>query len=224
MSDEKILELKNITKSYSLGKEILPALRDINLTVKQGEFVAVTGASGSGKSTLMNILGFLDVPDSGQYLFRGEKHTHYSKRQLARIRGRQIGFVFQSFHLLSTLTALQNVELPLIYNRIPNQKRYSLALSALQKVGLQDRIFHKPNQLSGGQKQRVAIARAIALSPPLLLADEPTGNLDPRSGEEILQHLLQLNREGTTIVMITHDRHLAERTGRKIHISNGMID
>lgn len=221
--DTAMIELKNIQKSYPLGKERVTALSGIDLTVRHGEFLAITGASGSGKSTLMNILGFLDQPDSGTYRFAGENCSAYSQRKLAELRGKQIGFVFQGFHLLPHLTALQNVELPLIYNHIGHKKRLTLCKKALERVGLADRMDHKPNQLSGGQKQRVAIARAIALAPPLLLADEPTGNLDPHSGEEILQNLLQLNAEGTTVVMITHDRTLATRAGRQITITAGQI-
>lgn len=218
-----IIELKNIKKEYPLGKQKVAALKGIDLTVNKGDFLAITGSSGSGKSTLMNILGFLDIPDSGIYTFDGEDCKKHSEAKLAHIRGKKIGFIFQSFHLLTNLTALQNVELPLIYNRIPNKKRRLLGEDALKRVGLLDRLNHKPNQLSGGQKQRVAIARAIALSPPLLLADEPTGNLDPTSSEEILNDLLRLNQEGTTIIMITHDRELAKKAGRQIEINNGII-
>ncbi len=218
-----VLELENICKSYLLGAEKVSALDGVNLTVQRGEFIAITGASGSGKSTLMNILGFLDTPDSGIYRFCGENCANYSERKLADIRGQKIGFIFQSFHLLPNLTALQNIELPLIYNHISRRKRRKLALEALSKVGLSDRAEHKPNQLSGGQKQRVAIARAIALSPPVLLADEPTGNLDPKSGEDILQNLSLLNNEGTTIIMITHDHTLAKHADRQIAIDAGKI-
>lgn len=224
MQNSAIIELKNITKAYPLGNERVSALKGIDLRVEKGDFLAITGSSGSGKSTLMNILGFLDIPDSGIYSFDGEDCKKYSDAQLANIRGKRIGFIFQSFHLLPNLTALQNVELPLIYNHISKKKRQQLGEDALKRVGLLDRLNHKPNQLSGGQKQRVAIARAIALSPPLLLADEPTGNLDPASSEEILNVLLRLNKDGTTIIMITHDRELAKKAGKQIEIQNGKIN
>lgn len=220
---EKIIELKKICKSYTIGKEKLPVLNNINLTVNKGDFLAITGSSGSGKSTLMNLLGFLDTPDSGEYFFDGQKSSSFSKNSLSKIRGQKIGFVFQSFHLLSNLTAYQNVELPLIYNKIPISQRKKLCENALGKVDLLDRINHKPNQLSGGQKQRVALARAIAHSPPLILADEPTGNLDPTSGLEVLKILKALNNDGVTIVIITHDISLASKAQKRITIKNGEI-
>ena len=221
---DKIIELCKISKDYYIGKEKLSVLKNIDLTVKTGDFLAITGESGSGKSTLMNILGFLDTPDSGSYIFDGEKSKNFSEGMLSKIRGKKIGFIFQSFHLLPNLTAFQNVELPLIYNRISRSKRKELCNKALQRVGLSDRANHKPNQLSGGQKQRVAIARAIALSPPLILADEPTGNLDPHSSNEIINILKALNNDGTTIVIITHDLSIANKTTSKITISNGKIN
>lgn len=220
---EKIIELSNISKHYYIGKEKLQVLKNIDLTIKNGDFLAITGESGSGKSTLMNILGFLDAPDSGSYIFDGKKSKSFSNRKLSRLRGSKIGFIFQSFHLLPNLTAYQNVELPLIYNKIPKSKRKELCANALKRVGLTDRINHKPNQLSGGQKQRVAIARAIALSPPLILADEPTGNLDPASSNEVINILQNLNDEGTTIVIITHDISIADKAKNKINIINGRI-
>lgn len=220
---EKIIELSNISKHYFIGKEKLQVLKNIDLTIKNGDFLAITGESGSGKSTLMNILGFLDAPDSGSYIFDGKKSKSFSNRKLSRLRGSKIGFIFQSFHLLPNLTAYQNVELPLIYNKIPKSKRKELCANALKRVGLTDRINHKPNQLSGGQKQRVAIARAIALSPPLILADEPTGNLDPASSNEVINILQNLNDEGTTIVIITHDISIADKAKNKINIINGRI-
>lgn len=221
---QKIIEMKKIYKSYSIGKQKLPVLDNINLVVNKGDFLAITGASGSGKSTLMNILGFLDSPDKGEYFFDGTKSNIFSKNSLSKIRGRQIGFIFQSFHLLPDLTAYENVELPLIYNKIPTAKRKELCESALKKVGLSDRVNHKPNQLSGGQKQRVAIARAIALSPPLILADEPTGNLDPVSGGDVLNILKSLNNDGVTVVIITHDLSLADKAKSKITITNGRLN
>lgn len=220
---EKIIELKNISKHYYIGKERLEVLKNINLTVENGDFLAITGESGSGKSTLMNILGFLDTPDAGSYAFDGKNSKTFSNHKLSKLRGSKIGFIFQSFHLLPNLTAYQNVELPLIYNKIPKSKRKELCLNALNKVGLSERINHKPNQLSGGQKQRVAIARAIALSPPLILADEPTGNLDPASGKEVLNILENLNRDGTTVIIITHDISIAKKAENQINIINGKI-
>ncbi len=220
---KEMIVLKDISKTYPMGKQRVKALDCVSLKVNCGDFLAITGSSGSGKSTLMNILGFLDTPDSGNYIFGGKTYKKLSSKQLSQIRGSRIGFVFQSFHLLPALTAYQNVELPLIYNNIPLRKRKELCIAALQRVGLYDRMNHKPNQLSGGQKQRVAMARAIALSPPLILADEPTGNLDPASGEEILDTLLRLNSEGTTVIMITHDRTLAKKAKSNIEISCGKI-
>lgn len=223
MISNTVIELKNINKTYPLGRENISALNDINLTVNKGDFLAITGASGSGKSTLMNILGFLDIQDSGDYLFLGENCKKYSDAELSNIRGRKIGFVFQSFHLLPNLTARQNVELPLIYNHISKKMRKNICEEALEKVGLTERGNHKPNQLSGGQKQRVAIARAMALSPSILLADEPTGNLDPISSEDVLNNLIKLNNDGTTIIMITHDKALAKKAKRHLQIQNGRI-
>ena len=220
---EKIIKLRNISKNYFIDKEKLQVLKNINLTVENGDFLAITGESGSGKSTLMNILGFLDTPDTGDYFFNNEKSGNFSNRKLSKLRGRKIGFIFQSFHLLPNLTAYQNVELPLIYNKVPKSKRRALCTKALKRVGLLNRSNHKPNQLSGGQKQRVAIARAIALSPPLILADEPTGNLDPISSNEILDILQTLNNEGTTVIIITHDISIANKTKKQIKVINGMI-
>ena len=220
---EKIIKLRNISKNYFIDKEKLQVLKNINLTVENGDFLAITGESGSGKSTLMNILGFLDTPDTGDYFFNNENSGNFSNRKLSKLRGRKIGFIFQSFHLLPNLTAYQNVELPLIYNKVPKSKRRALCTTALKRVGLLNRSNHKPNQLSGGQKQRVAIARAIALSPPLILADEPTGNLDPISSNEILDILQTLNNEGTTVIIITHDISIANKAKKQIKVINGMI-
>lgn len=221
---KKFIELSNISKHYYIGKEKLQVLKNIDLTVNAGDFLAITGESGSGKSTLMNILGFLDTPDTGSYIFEGEKSKNFSNHKLSKLRGSKIGFIFQSFYLLPNLTAYQNVELPLIYNKVPKCKRKELCLNALKRVGLNSRINHKPNQLSGGQKQRVAIARAIALSPPLILADEPTGNLDPISGNDVIRILQNLNNEGTTVIIITHDISIANKAKSKINIINGTIN
>lgn len=220
---EKLIKLNNVTKKYKLGSQDIIALNNINLTVYKGDFLAITGASGSGKSTLMNILGFLDTPDSGEYYFEGISSSKYSSGGLSKIRGEKIGFIFQNFYLLPELNAYQNVEIPLIYNRINKTLRKKLCENSLKKVGLTDRMFHTPNKLSGGQKQRVAIARAISLSPPLILADEPTGNLDPDSAKDVLNILKTLNAEGTTVIMITHDKELADMAKRKIEIQNGNI-
>lgn len=219
----EIIKLNNISKEYMLGDEKITALNKVNLTVNRGDFLSITGASGSGKSTLMNILGFLDKADDGQYFFEGINQSGFSEEKLSKIRGQKIGFIFQSFYLIPELTAYQNVELPLIYNNIPNKKREKICRAALKKVDLLDRMHHKPNQLSGGQKQRVAIARAISLSPPLILADEPTGNLDPASAKDVLSTLLRLNSEGVTVIMITHDNDLSNLAKQKIQISNGKI-
>lgn len=220
---EKLIELKSIYKTYPLGKEKISVLRDINLVIHRGDFLAITGASGSGKSTLMNILGFLDAPDSGSYFFDGASYHNYSGAEVSKIRGEKIGFIFQGFLLLPNLTALQNVELPLIYNHVRRKDRRRMALEALKRVGLENRINHKPSQLSGGQKQRVAIARAIVLSPPLILADEPTGNLDPHAGGEVIRYLTELNRTGTTVLLITHDEHIAAEAAGRIIIRNGQL-
>ncbi len=199
------------------------ALKGINLTVTKGEFLAIVGSSGSGKSTLMNILGCLDRPTDGTYELCGRNVMTLSKSALSKIRNREIGFIFQGFNLLEKMTALENVQLPMMYAKIPPNKRQAIALDALSRVGLAERINHRPFELSGGQQQRVAIARAIALCPSLILADEPTGNLDSRSGEEILSILTKLHTDGATIVLITHDMSVANRAARTIEISDGKI-
>lgn len=217
------IRLKSIAKSYSLGKQSVTALRKINIEIQRGEFLSITGNSGSGKTTLMNIIGCLDTPDSGSYLLCGENVSHYSQEELSVLRNRTIGFVFQSFHLIPTLTALENVELPLTYCGISKSKRVVLAKEALYNVGLEKRMNHFPQQLSGGQQQRTAIARAIVNNPDLLLADEPTGNLDQKAGQQIVSMLAQLNRMGKTVILITHDTKLANSTSRRIEIQDGMI-
>ena len=216
-----VIEMHRICKTYSRGKSPVAALREVSLTVAPGEFLAVTGSSGSGKSTLMNILGCLDLPDSGSYRLNGEDVLSRNEKELSRIRNREIGFIFQGFHLIPTLTALENVELPLVYRGFPRGERRRLSLHALEQMGLGERALHRPAQLSGGQQQRVAIARAIAASPPLILADEPTGNLDTSTGREVMEALLALNREGRTVVLITHDPSVAAMAQRQLQIRDG---
>ncbi len=219
----KLIEMKNITKEYSVGEIKIKALDNVSLQISKGEFVAITGQSGSGKSTIMNILGCLDKPESGTYILNGQDVFRANGKKLSQIRNREIGFIFQSFNLISSLSAEENIELPLIYRGIKKAERRILAKNALAMVGLENRADHLPGQLSGGQQQRVAIARAIALSPPLILADEPTGNLDAASGKEIMSILLRLNKEGKTIVMITHDNAIASVIPKQIKISDGKI-
>ncbi|MCY8975396.1 ABC transporter ATP-binding protein [Bacillus atrophaeus] len=218
-----MLTLNNIYKSYKLGKEEVPILKNINLTVEAGEFIAIMGPSGSGKSTLMNILGCLDRPTSGSYKLEQMDVLRGKDGALADIRNQSIGFVFQTFHLLPRLTALQNVELPMIYNKIKKKERRQRAYDALEKVGLKDRVAYKSTKLSGGQKQRVAIARALVNQPRFILADEPTGALDTKSSEQILSLFSQLNEEGTTIIMITHDPDVARKADRTVFIRDGEL-
>ncbi len=227
MTTEKtdwVIEAVNLTKTYKMGAVEVHALRGLSMNVTRGEVVAIMGPSGSGKSTLMNIIGCLDHPTSGTYVIDGEHVSDLSGDRLADIRNRKVGFVFQSFNLLSRTTALSNVELPLRYSGA-NHNRRERARSALEAVGLADRIYHHPNELSGGQQQRVAIARALVNNPAILLADEPTGNLDSQSGVEIIDLLLNLNKErGTTLVIVTHDPNVAAHTQRVIHIRDGVVD
>lgn len=216
-----IIELRDITKIYSVGGNTLRALDGVSLTVHEGEFVSVIGPSGSGKSTLMNIIGCLDYADEGEYKLNGQKIQEYTAKQLARIRNQQIGFVFQGFNLLPKLTCAENVELPLIYQRVPVRERRERVQEALRQVGLEQRMAHKPTELSGGQQQRVAIARAIVTKPSLILGDEPTGNLDSRTGAEIMEIFRKLNEEGNTVILITHDEGVANQAKRKIRICDG---
>lgn len=220
---EPMIRLEHIHKQYGVGKTGVEALSDVSFEVTPGEMVAVVGASGSGKSTLMNILGCLDCPSSGSYYLAGRDVSKLSDRKLALIRSRKIGFVFQAFHLIPSLTALENVMLPLLYQGASTSAARRLAVRALEQVGLAERMKHRPGQLSGGQQQRVAIARAIASRPPLLLADEPTGNLDSASGREVMRQIRALNREGQTVLLITHDPALARSIPRQIRISDGKI-
>lgn len=218
-----MLELSHITKEYHMGDNVVHALQDVSLTVQDHEFVAIVGPSGSGKSTLMNILGCLDVADRGTYYMDGQDVFAMNEKQLSRLRNEKIGFVFQQFNLLQKLTALDNVELPLVYQGVPQKERRERAQQALADVGLLERMHHRPNELSGGQQQRVAIARALVTHPSLILADEPTGNLDSRSGGEVMQMLDRLNAQGHTIVLITHDAQVAQRARRSVRIADGHL-
>jgi putative ABC transport system ATP-binding protein len=218
-----LIEIKKMTKHYVMGELEVPALNDIDLTINQNEYVAIMGPSGSGKSTLMNILGCLDTPTLGAYFFRDTDVSTLSDDALSAMRNKEIGFVFQNFNLLPKLNALQNVEMPLIYSGIKTEERRRRALESLEKVGLSERIHHKPGELSGGQKQRVAIARALVSNPGILLADEPTGALDSKTGEEIMQLFRDLHREGNTIILITHEQEIANHANRTIHIRDGKI-
>ncbi|MBR0542637.1 MAG: ABC transporter ATP-binding protein [Clostridia bacterium] len=218
-----LIEVKDIYKIYNPGENEVRALDGISLSIDRGEFVAIIGQSGSGKSTLMNMLGLLDVPTSGTYLLDGEDVSHMNDNQLSEIRNKQIGFIFQGFNLISSLTAQANVELPLVYRGMRAEERHRLSLEALEKVGLSHRLTHLPKQMSGGQQQRVAIARAVAARPPIILADEPTGNLDSHSGEDVIKILTELYKEGRTVIIITHDNSIAQRAKRVIKISDGQI-
>ena len=220
---KKLIDLKNVSKSYRNGDQELQVLKDVHLEVEEGEFVAIMGPSGSGKSTLMNIIGMLDRPTSGEYYLEGEEVAKLSEKKLAKVRNQQIGFVFQQFFLLSKLNALQNVELPLIYAGVSQSKRKALAEQYLKKVELGKRMHHLPSELSGGQKQRVAIARALVNHPSIILADEPTGALDTKTGEQIMELLTELNREGKTIIMVTHEPEIAAFAKRQIVIRDGVI-
>ena len=216
-----MIKLTNIEKVYRTSAIETLALDNINLEIRKGEFVSIMGPSGCGKSTLLNVMGLLDEPNKGQVEIDGQPIGRYQDKTLARLRNRKIGFIFQSFHLINDLSVLDNVEIPLLYRPANGTSRRDLAKEALEKVGLSNRMKHFPSQLSGGQKQRVAIARAIVGRPEIILADEPTGNLDSAMGNEILNILLQLNQEGTTIVMVTHDEHMARKTNRLIRLFDG---
>jgi putative ABC transport system ATP-binding protein len=220
---ESLIEIRDVTKTYGQGETAVHALRGVSLRVDAGEYVAVMGSSGSGKSTLMNILGCLDVPSRGEYWLDGSDVARLSEDQQALVRGRKIGFIFQSFNLIPRTTALANVELPLTYAHLRRTERRKRANRALEMVGLADRTGHRPNQLSGGQQQRVAIARALATGPRILLADEPTGNLDAHSTEEVLGMFDDLHASGRTIIVITHEHEVAARARRLVHVSDGRI-
>jgi putative ABC transport system ATP-binding protein len=218
-----LIVTKDLWKTYQMGSEQVNALQGVDLEIERGEFVAIVGPSGSGKSTLMNLIGCLDTPTGGEYYLNGKRVSQMNDDELAAIRNREIGFVFQTFNLLPRATSLHNVELPLIYNGTPASERQAKAKIALAKVDLTDRMMHKPNELSGGQRQRVAMARALVNNPSLLLADEPTGNLDSKTSEEILKMIENLHREGNTIIIVTHDRNIASRAHRIVSIFDGRI-
>ena len=224
MNNKPAVELKNISKTFTDSQEPTTVLHGVSLTIEQGEFVAIMGPSGSGKSTIMNIIGLLDSPSSGQYLLEGEAVEHYNDAQLARVRRNRIGFIFQTFNLLGRLNLQQNVELPMIYERKDAKNRKERAKHLLERVGLGERINYRPNQVSGGQAQRAAIARALANNPAIILADEPTGNLDSRSGEDVMKILKELHQSGTTIIMVTHDSGIAAYAGRTIYVKDGQIE
>jgi putative ABC transport system ATP-binding protein len=219
-----VIDIENITKDYVMGEEIVRALRGVSLQIRRNEYLAVMGPSGSGKSTLMNMLGCLDTPTSGRYEFNGRNVAEMDDDELAAIRNREIGFVFQTFNLLPRATSLRNVELPLIYAGMDPESREERATQALTDVGLGDRIQHKPNELSGGQRQRVAIARALVNNPSIILADEPTGNLDSKTGEEIMALLEDLYQRGHTIILVTHERDIAAHARRTIHLRDGVVE
>jgi putative ABC transport system ATP-binding protein len=219
-----LIDIRELVKTYQIGTIEVNALRGVDLQIQKNEYVAIMGPSGSGKSTLMNILGCLDTPTAGEYELDGEVVSKMNDDQLADIRNRQIGFVFQTFNLLARANALHNVELPLIYAGIPAAKRRAMAMEALQRVGLGDRFHHKPNELSGGQRQRVAIARALINNPSIIFADEPTGNLDTTTGDEIMAIFAELHAQGNTIILVTHEEYIAEHAQRIIRLRDGKIE
>lgn len=222
-SKQPLIDIRALSKSYVMGREKMQVLNEVSLQVMPGEFVAIVGPSGSGKSTLMNVIGCLDTPTEGSYKLDGTEVKGLGDNKLASIRNRKIGFIFQSFHLLPKLSAADNVELPLVYRGMSSRERRERSSVALRQVGLADRMFHKPSELSGGQQQRVAIARALAGHPPILLADEPTGALDTRTGQEVLALIDQLHAEGHTIVLITHDKEVAKRASRTVVMRDGYL-
>ncbi len=223
-TDSRLIELHGVGRRYAMGSEVIHALRRVSVTIDRNEYVAIMGPSGSGKSTLMNIIGCLDSPTSGEYYFNGELVSEMGDRDLARVRNREIGFVFQTFNLLPRNDALRNVELPLIYSGMSSSERRERAIEALERVGLGDRMSHKPNEMSGGQRQRVAIARALVTRPSLILADEPTGNLDTKTGLDILNLFEELWEAGNTIILVTHEEDIARHAHRIIRVRDGLIE
>jgi putative ABC transport system ATP-binding protein len=223
-ANRALIHAEDLWRTYVMGAEEIHALRGVSFTIAAGEYVAVMGPSGSGKSTLMNLIGCLDTPTRGSYVLRGKLVSQMNDDELAAVRNKEIGFVFQTFNLLPRATALHNVELPLVYAGVPKEQRIERARRALELVDLADRVGHRPNELSGGQRQRVAIARALVMGPSILLADEPTGNLDSATGEEIMRLFDRLHREGNTIILVTHERDIAEHARRTIHIRDGRIE
>ena len=221
---ENIIELDNVKKLYQLDEVIVPALNGLSLNIKKGEFVAITGASGSGKSTAMNLIGSLDTPTQGRVLLNQSDISHAHESELAQIRGKKIGFIFQTFNLISSLTALDNIMLPMSFQKTPRSKRKQIAINILTKVGLEKRMYHLPSELSGGEKQRVAIARALVNNPEIILADEPTGNLDSKTGHQIISILKELHKQGKTIILITHDNEIAKTAQRRVKIKDGMLE
>ena len=221
--DSALIRAEDLWRTYQMGAEEIHALRGVTFTIQPGEYVAVMGPSGSGKSTLMNLIGCLDTPTRGTYVLRGKVVSEMNDDELAAVRNREIGFVFQTFNLLPRATALHNVELPLVYAGVPREERLEKARRALDMVDLADRVHHKPNELSGGQRQRVAIARALVMGPSILLADEPTGNLDTATGEEIMRLFERLHEQGNTIILVTHEKDIADHARRTIHIRDGQI-
>ncbi|HET9275684.1 MAG TPA: ABC transporter ATP-binding protein [Gemmatimonadales bacterium] len=223
-SRDEIIVVRGLRRDYHMGSEIVQALRGVDLVIRRNEFVALMGPSGSGKSTFMNLIGCLDSPTAGEYWLNGQRVSELGDDELARIRNREIGFVFQTFNLLPRASALQNVELPMVYGGVPSRERRKAGEQALARVGLQDRMHHKPNELSGGQRQRVAIARALVNNPSIILADEPTGNLDSVTSEEILQLFERLYAEGQTIILVTHEHDIAAHARRQVHLRDGKIE
>lgn len=219
-----LIHIENMKKIYNPGENEVRALDGIDLDIEKGDLVAIVGHSGSGKSTLMNVLGCLDTPTSGKYVLDGQDVASMTDNQLADVRNKEIGFIFQGFNLISNLDAVENVELPLVYRGVSKNERKQLAMEALKSVGLEDRMKHKPNEMSGGQQQRVAVARAVAAKPPIILADEPTGNLDTKSTQEIMEILKELHRSGRTVIIITHDEEIASQAHRVIRILDGRIE